>query len=80
MGVAASLLFLAAAAVQVSAPESTGQSASIAPIAVQARASARILAGAEVRFGREDRPAKVTSEVQPQVRRDSVDSLWVEFS
>lgn len=83
MGIAASLLFYTAAAAP--APQPAAQEARQAPvsssaIAVQARATIRIMPGAKVRFDREAQSARVNSEAQPQIKRDSSDILWVEFS
>ncbi len=80
MGIAASLLICAAAAAQVGEQEAFKASAPRAPIGVQARATAQILAGAEVRFGRDGERAAVTSKAPPQVTRGNAGILWVEFS
>ena len=85
MGIAASLLFLAAATAQAG---TTGTPPSSAPAstnagkgaAVQVHASARILAGAEVRHRRGEQGPEITSRTPPQIRRDSADRMWIEFS
>lgn len=81
MGIAASLLFYTAAAVPAVQPAAQeAREASNTAIAVQARATTRILPGAKVRFDREVQTARVSSEAQPQIKRDSADILWIEFS
>ncbi len=81
MGITASLLlFTAAASAQPSAGETHKAPVSSAANAVQARATTRIMAGAEVRFDQEVSSARVISTAQPQIERDSADILWIEFS
>ncbi len=80
MGIAASLLFFAVAATQPGAQETRKAPVSSAAIAVQARATTRILVGAKVRFDQEVQSARVVSKAQPQIKRDSADILWIEFS
>lgn len=80
MGIAVSLLFVAASAVQVGVQQTPTPSGSSTSIAVQAPASARIIAGAQIRIGRDKITANISSKSQPQVRRDAAGTLWVEFS
>lgn len=80
MGIATSLLFFTAAATQPGAGEARTTPVPSAAISVQAKATTRIVAGAEVRFGQEAQVAVRSSKVQPQIRRDSIDILWIEFS
>lgn len=72
MSLSATLLLLAAApaaqaAQQVTRPE---------PIAVQASASVRIVAGTQIRF----KHRKSDGENQPQIRDGRDGTLWFEFS
>ncbi len=79
MSIAATLLIIAAST-QLGGEQVPKASASPAPIALEAQATALILAGAEVRFVRGDQRAEVTSRAQPQIKRDGADTLWIEFS
>ncbi len=80
MGMATSLLLSAAAAAQAGVHELPDHSASKPSIALQSTATVRILAGAQIRFGRVESTAKVNSKSPPQVHRDASGRLWVEFS
>ena len=80
MGIAVSLLVCAAAAAQV-VPQELPRKASDAPeIAVQAQATAHILAGVHVRFDEELGAVKVTGGQQPQLRHGVSGTIWFEFS
>lgn len=68
MGIAASLLFYTAAVTQTGGQE------------VQAHATTQIVAGAQVRFGQEVQTVRVSSKVQPQIKRDNAQIMWIEFS
>jgi hypothetical protein len=74
---ATSLLIMTAAATQVADGEARAPSA---PIAVQAVATARIVSGAQIRFVGGEVVEETTGKAEPQIRRDSAGTLWVEFS
>lgn len=80
MEIAASLLLFAAATAQAGVQEQVPSSGAKWGAAVQVEASARILAGAEVRFLRGSGSAEITSRTVPQIRRDGANGLWIEFS
>lgn len=77
MGIAATLLIYAAVMAQ---PGPLEQSDFSAALTVQARAGARIMAGAELRFDRKAVTIGVISQAQPQFRHDNDGILWAEFS
>lgn len=72
MSLSASLLLLAAAP----AAQAVQQQHRPEPIAVQARASVRIVAGTQIRF----KHRKSDGEHQPQMRDGQDGTVWFEFS